>query len=302
MARIRSIHPEQWVDEDFVTITEIGRLLAIGLRNFADDNGVFEWKPLKLRMQILPADNTNMDELLAELVEKKQVVRYQVDGRAYGLIRNFKKFQKPKFPKAYYPLPTKDVPNRNTTNENDFGNASVTLPDNSRNSPADGESYGVGEGKKESKKEILKSDSEEKFERFKSVYPDRGGKAMGWSEAEKRFSKLVQEGIPPNDLIGAAGCYHGKMANVRERESVQMANTFLGTKETWREFIGQAEQVDPQKILEGRAWGVRNHIGAAPSDGNLRELLEGKLVTPKEAEWAMSREMRMKFTTPSVKR
>jgi len=111
MARIRSTFPEQWVDEEFVTGSPLARLLAIGVRNFADDNGVFEWKPLKLKMQILPADNCDMDELLQELLLTNQISRFEVEGKTYGIIRNFTKFQKPKSPKGYYPLPPEPLAN-----------------------------------------------------------------------------------------------------------------------------------------------------------------------------------------------
>ena len=57
MARIRSLHPGQWTDEAFVAVSPLARLLALGLRNEADDEGVFPWKPVTLRMRLLPADN-----------------------------------------------------------------------------------------------------------------------------------------------------------------------------------------------------------------------------------------------------
>lgn len=116
MARIRSTHPGQWTDEEFVSCSPLARLLAIALRNEADDQGVFEWKPLMLKMRLLPADACDVAELLAELEASNQVRRYEVDGRAYGIIRNFTKFQRPKSPNAAHPLPP------------DFPSASETLP------------------------------------------------------------------------------------------------------------------------------------------------------------------------------
>lgn len=105
MARIRSVHPKQTTDEAFVECGPWARLLAIFIRNFSDDQGVFEWKPKTLKMEIFPADDVNVSDLLAELERTSQVRRYEVEGRAYGVIRNFLKYQKPKFPNATYPLP-----------------------------------------------------------------------------------------------------------------------------------------------------------------------------------------------------
>jgi hypothetical protein len=105
MARIRSIHPNQWTDEAFVELTFAARLLAIALRNEADDQGVFEWKPKALKMRLMPADNVDVAELLAELAEHNVVKSYEHEGRKYGAIRNFGRFQKPRRPNCTHPVP-----------------------------------------------------------------------------------------------------------------------------------------------------------------------------------------------------
>lgn len=105
MSRIRSIHPGQWTDEDFVACSAMARLLALGIRNEADDQGVFEWKPVTLKMRLLPADNVDVDELLAELVETKHIKRFEHDGKSFGAVRNFRKYQKPKKPNSVHVLP-----------------------------------------------------------------------------------------------------------------------------------------------------------------------------------------------------
>ncbi|MCW2243599.1 DnaA N-terminal domain-containing protein [Azospirillum canadense] len=105
MARIRSTLPGQWTDEDFVECQPLARLLAIGLRNEADDQGVFEWKPVTLKMRLMPVDNVDMRTLLADLEEHRQIKRFEVDGKVYGAIRNFVKYQRPKKPSKVHPLP-----------------------------------------------------------------------------------------------------------------------------------------------------------------------------------------------------
>lgn len=103
MARIRSTHPEQWCDEDFVELSFPARLMCIALRNFCDDKGIFEWKPKKLTMQIFPADAVDCTALLEEMASLNIVRRFEVDGRAYGAVRNFRKFQRPKKPNSIHP-------------------------------------------------------------------------------------------------------------------------------------------------------------------------------------------------------
>lgn len=105
MARIRSLHPGQSSDEDFVALSMEARVFCLLLRCHADDQGVFEWKPKSLKMKIFPADNIDVIPLLDELQDNRQVKQFEVDGRIYGAIRNFRQWQRPKKPSAVYPLP-----------------------------------------------------------------------------------------------------------------------------------------------------------------------------------------------------
>lgn len=112
MPKIRSVHPGQWVDDRYVTTTIPARLLSIAVRNFADDNGIFEWNPLKLKMQIFPADTFSigeMGDMLNELAESGQVLQYESDGKPYGIIRNFRLFQSPQKPSFLYPVPEENT-------------------------------------------------------------------------------------------------------------------------------------------------------------------------------------------------
>lgn len=105
MARIRSIHPGLYTDESFVTLSMAARVLIIGIWNHADDGGGFEWKPLTLKMRIFPADNIDVSALLSELEGNDIVKKYDVDGKIYGAVRNFGKWQKPKKPSRFCPMP-----------------------------------------------------------------------------------------------------------------------------------------------------------------------------------------------------
>lgn len=103
MSRIRSVHPGFFTDEDLVSCSTTARLMFIGLGIEADDKGIFEWKPLTIKMRIFPADHVMVEELLAELVNAGAIKQYAIDGRSYGAIRNFRKFQKPKTPNDIHP-------------------------------------------------------------------------------------------------------------------------------------------------------------------------------------------------------
>ena len=103
MARIRSVHPGFFTDEDLVSVSMAARLLFIGLGVEADDKGVFEWKPLTLKMRIFPADSVDIPALLTELLSVGAIRQDTIDGRPLGSIRNFRRFQKPKTPNDIFP-------------------------------------------------------------------------------------------------------------------------------------------------------------------------------------------------------
>lgn len=104
--RIRSIHPGIFTDEAFASVGRDARLLFIGLWCEADDNGVFEWKPLSLKMKLFPGDgDVNMSAWLDALVDHDMIRCFEDNGRAYGAIRNFGRYQRPRSPKYVHPCP-----------------------------------------------------------------------------------------------------------------------------------------------------------------------------------------------------
>lgn len=106
MARIRSIHPALFTDEAFVTLSPLARVLLLGIWTEADDHGAFDWKPLTLKMRVLPADNADVTALLGELATANVVKQVEIGEKAIGLVRNFCRFQRPKNPSYRITLPT----------------------------------------------------------------------------------------------------------------------------------------------------------------------------------------------------
>lgn len=93
MARIRTIKPEFWTDEALTECSLSARLLFIGMLNFADDNGNLACSSKRIKMQIFPADNIDVDPLLAELVAEGLIVVYEAGGKQYFNIQGFKRHQ-----------------------------------------------------------------------------------------------------------------------------------------------------------------------------------------------------------------
>ena len=94
MARIRSIKPEFWTDEKVVSLSPLARLLFIGMWNFVDDWGRGEFSPLRMKMQILPADDADSSGLIGEIRRENLISLYAVDGKEYFEVCGFTKHQK----------------------------------------------------------------------------------------------------------------------------------------------------------------------------------------------------------------
>ncbi|GHE74780.1 hypothetical protein GCM10019059_37910 [Camelimonas fluminis] len=105
MARIRSVHPGIFTDEAFMSVSVEARLLLIGVWTEAYDDGVFDWKPLTLKARIFPVNDADVPALLGELVDAGIVARFDSGEKAYGAVRNFQKFQRPKKPNSSGVLP-----------------------------------------------------------------------------------------------------------------------------------------------------------------------------------------------------
>ena len=103
--RIRSVHPGLFTDDAFVSCSSYARLLIIGLWTEADDQGVFPWNPVTLKIRLLPMDNIEIEKLLEELEDQNVIKKYAVDGKSYGAIRNFRTYQHPRYPKYIHPIP-----------------------------------------------------------------------------------------------------------------------------------------------------------------------------------------------------
>ncbi len=93
--RARNIKKEFWENEEVADCDPIARLLFIGLWCYADKEGLFEWRPKRIKALIFPYDGFKIDKYLDELLEIGLIKKYVAEGQYYGNVVNFKKHQKP---------------------------------------------------------------------------------------------------------------------------------------------------------------------------------------------------------------
>lgn len=108
MARLRVLKPRFFTNEDLADVCPLGRLLFQGLWCWADREGRLEDRPKRIKIEILPYDDCDVDELLEELQGKGFILRYESGGQRYIQVVNFKKHQSPHIKEGPSTIPAPD--------------------------------------------------------------------------------------------------------------------------------------------------------------------------------------------------
>ncbi len=69
------------------------RISLMGLWSCSDREGRFKWDARRLGAQILPYEQIDFEIILNMLVENEFIVKYVVDGKAYGFVPSFSRHQ-----------------------------------------------------------------------------------------------------------------------------------------------------------------------------------------------------------------
>lgn len=93
MGRTRSIRPGFFLNEKLAEVNPLGRLLFAGLWTIADRRGRLEDRPRRIKAELLPYDDCDIDDLLNQLSTGGFIHRYIVNGERYIEIVNFEKHQ-----------------------------------------------------------------------------------------------------------------------------------------------------------------------------------------------------------------
>lgn len=128
MARIRTIKPEFFKSDELADLSPLHRLLFIGLWCLADRDGRLEDKPRRIKVEILPYDDADVDAMLADLHAAGFVHRYTAEGVACIVVVNFEKHQR-------------------ITGKESEQRSSLPAPDGGNNGETPGKHPGAQEGK-----------------------------------------------------------------------------------------------------------------------------------------------------------
>jgi hypothetical protein len=119
MSRIRNVKPEFFRHEGLQDLERANpgkypMFVYEGLWTKCDRQGVFEWKPRSIKLDILPFLDFDMQETLGILECAGYVKKYTVDNKEYGIILTFLKHQKISLAEQknlnVFPLPPPEQP------------------------------------------------------------------------------------------------------------------------------------------------------------------------------------------------
>ena len=95
MARARNIKPAFFTNENLAELTALERLAFIGMWTIADFKGCIEFRPKRLKIQLLPYDECDFEIIAINLDKSGFILNYSVQGKRYIKIINFERHQNP---------------------------------------------------------------------------------------------------------------------------------------------------------------------------------------------------------------
>lgn len=146
--RARNIKPGFFINDDLGQLDIAARMLFIGLWCAADREGRLEDRPLRIKAQIFPYDDVDIDKLLNDLHESGHINRYEVSGSRYIEVENFQKHQRPHSNEKESEIPAPES-----------GNIDSTLEEKSSTQEEVEQTFYQGEKRFQLRGEALRSDS-----------------------------------------------------------------------------------------------------------------------------------------------
>ena len=105
MARSRNLKPGFFTNDLLAEVPPLGRLLFAGLWTLADREGRLEDRPKRIKAQLFPYDDCDVDALLEELAKRRFIQRYEVDGLRLLQVTTWHRHQNPHIKEPASTLP-----------------------------------------------------------------------------------------------------------------------------------------------------------------------------------------------------
>jgi hypothetical protein len=185
MARARNIKPAFFKNETLVELPFEHRLLFVGLWTLADKAGRLEDRPKRIKMELFPADNVDVEQGLALLEKHGFIKRYSAKGFDIVQVLAFAKHQTPHHTEKASELPdingeiTVKPPKQDGGNPPDSLIPDSLIPDSlipeSLQPPAATAVSVCAEGKPSTRKPKPEAKTEQAWEAYSREYQHRYG-------------------------------------------------------------------------------------------------------------------------------
>lgn len=259
MARIRTVKPEFWLNEEISSVSSEAALLAIGLLNCADDEGYFKANPALLSASVFPLRelSVSVQSMITELSNIGYIRLFNgTDGKVYGEIIKFKEHQKINRPTA---SKIKDLES--------FTESSVS-PHEQVTTGKEGK--GKEQGREQGKETTVKQSStapdvQEIFEHWQKVMNHPNANLD--DKRKKLIAKPLKDGYTVEDLKAAiTGCsytghnmgendrgqrYDGLNVIFRDGDNI---DRFIGNYQNPPRALNKQEQLEHSNQAIGNDW------------------------------------------------
>jgi hypothetical protein len=227
--RSRNLKPGFFKNEILCSMDPLCRILFEGLWCLADKEGRLEDRPTRIRVEILPYDNCDIDSMLEILASHGFILRYEVNGNKYVQILNFSKHQNPHNTERDSDLPSPLINGSITVKKRKSNGYKLNRYRESGISKEFKEG-GVGETKE--------------FNHFWELYPTRNGKKIGRRECFEFFLKNFPQAEIPSLFIATQ--YYAQSKTVKDGYAKDPIR-FL-KKDFWKDWIEPPEQEVPSYL------------------------------------------------------
>jgi hypothetical protein len=226
MARARNIKPKFFTNEELVELPFSTRLLFIGLWTIADRAGRLEDRPKKIKMEIFPSDNVDVDAALSELQDSGFVLRYVHGETRYIQILMFCKHQNPHKDEKASLIPAPKLHGATTVQpaiENSASPAITLIPDSL-----------IPDSELKNNAAASRRDSfPEDFEEAYGAFPSRPGSSK--KKALAAWTARLKAGVAADEMTAGVHRYAAYIQAMKtEPQYIQMPATFFGPNENFR--------------------------------------------------------------------
>lgn len=194
MARARSLKPGFFSNEDLIELPFEHRLLFAGLWTLADREGRMEDRPKRIKLNIFPGDNVDVEAGLSLLAGRGFIRRYEVNAVKYIQICAWSKHQSPHIKESASTIPA-PCERHASTSVAALIPSSLT-PDSGLLTP---DCVSIA---RVDPVVIDEVDRHEEFQTLKASYPNFTGR-QDWLNAEHYCRQRIDEGMTWAQLIAA---------------------------------------------------------------------------------------------------